>query len=79
MQIDPVAVVFLLAANGELVIGQFDLHVIPGKTGNGEADAQSRFAQTLDIVGGITVASGFVGPVEQLLEMIKSQQQRRIE
>src|SRR5271170_6071470 len=79
MEIDPVLVLFLLAADDELVVLDLDREIVHGETGDRERDAQRILADLLDIIGGIAVGRGLGDAVERTLEMVEAQQQRRIE
>ena len=78
MQIDPVALVGLLAADRELVFDDFDHQAVAGEAGHGQRDAQPVLADPLDIVGGIAFCA-LGQTVERALELVEAQQQGRIE
>jgi hypothetical protein len=74
VEVDAFAIVGLFAADGELVLDEFDRELIAGEAGNRQGDAQPVVAGPLDIVG--RIALGVLGePVERPLELIETQQQ----
>src|SRR5207302_2993801 len=79
MQIDPLRIVVLLAADHQLAVLDRYAQVGHREAGNRQGDAQLVFAELLDIVGRIAVAGDLVDPVQRPLEMLEPQQQRRVE
>ena len=79
MQINPLGIVGLLAADDELIILDGDAEIAHRKSGDGEGDAQRIFAELLDVVGRIPVARDLADAVERPLEMVETEQQRRVE
>src|SRR6185437_7203760 len=78
MEEDPIGLVGLLATHRELVLDQFDHQLLDREACNGQRDAQAVLADFLDIVR--RVAFGVLRQaIERALELVETQQQRRIE
>ena len=78
MEKDASAVVGLLAAHRELVLDQLDGEIVGCEARHGERDAKVVLADPLDVVR--RIALGVLGQsIERALELVKTQQQRRIE
>src|SRR5690606_18102445 len=79
VQIDPLLVLLLPAADDQLAIFDLNLQVLPRESGNCQRDAQAGFADLLDVIGRITFRRGLRDPVERTLEMVESQKKWAIE
>ncbi len=79
MQVHPLPVVLLLAANRELRILDAHFEILGPEAGDRQRDAQVVLGDLLDIVGRITVARGLRHPVERSLEMLEAEQQWAIQ
>src|SRR6266436_2693319 len=79
VQINPLRIVGLLAADDELVVFDRDPEVAHREAGYREGDAQRVLAELLDIVGRISVARNLADPIQRTFKMVEPQQQGRIE
>jgi len=84
VQIGPLPVFLLAAADDELVLLDRDVQLVAGEARHGERDPQPiRLAlgagEALDVVGRITVASGAGDAVERTLDGFEAEQERRIQ
>ena len=81
MEIIPVRLLALAAANDELIFFRQNLEIALREACDGQRDAQAlglalRAGQTLDIVGRLAIVGGLRNPVERLLDLVEAEQER---
>jgi hypothetical protein len=71
VQINPLRIVGLLAADDELVVFDRDAEVAHREACYRKRDAQNVLAELLDVVGRISVARNLADPIEGTFEMVE--------
>src|SRR5690606_4941418 len=82
MQENAAVLLFLgafFAADDQLVLLHLDGKIVHIKTRNRNGDAQMRFADLVDVIGGIPLAGGPRRAVERAFELVKPQQKGTVE
>jgi hypothetical protein len=79
VEVIPLFVVLLFAADRKLLVFQGNFQLVPREPGHGERDAHRSRSALLDIVGGIGLGRRALGPVDQGAGVVEAQQEGTVE